>query len=335
MFDGVTAGGKINAYAAQAFAEYTIKWLSRNHDKLKQGEGRIDLLALDVYTRCSARSNNRGTTNPEQTSEGGSATGVMAAIQPRSAEIAILNGASIGDSAAIVVHAESGEAKLLTHVFRRGKNPKDTGGQIIMCIGINGEVWSFSEPVTKDSLVILATDGFTDNVNMAEVSTLVPLIIRSSFFDVVQETGCSVVFGPKAHLPTTRELEKIVGATLEPLRSVTCPAAVTRLSNYVRWITEWLYQQEQEYYATLKHHVTLSGVPTPTDEEKEKKEELELHMKDLHSLRKLGSAGKTDDAMMLVFRPFHSLGTSNMQAGEKSPSSSTLTVPTRHIPKTP
>lgn len=333
----MTAGGKINAYAAQAFAEYTIKWLSKNHDKLRQGEGRIDLLALDVYTKCAAKENNRGRLNPDQTSEGGSATGVMAAIQPRSAELAVLNGASIGDAAAFVVHVETGEAKLLTHVFRRGRNPKDTGGQIIMCIGINGEVWSFSEPVSKDSLIILTTDGFTDNVNMAEVTTLVPLILRSSFFDIVPEKGCSVVFGPKAHLPSTKEIEKIVAGTLEPLKSVSCPVAVTRLSNYIRWITEWLFQQEQEYYATLKHHITISSVRAPSDEDKEKKEQLEQHMKDLHSLRKLGSAGKTDDAMILVFKPFHSLGQSVSQSSDKSASSgSTLAPPSaRHMPKTP
>lgn len=44
VFDGVTAGGKINAMAAQAFAEFTVDWLLHNHTKFKHTGETFDLL---------------------------------------------------------------------------------------------------------------------------------------------------------------------------------------------------------------------------------------------------------------------------------------------------
>lgn len=48
--------------------------------------------------------------------------------------------------------------------FRRSSNARDTGGQLTLGMGINGEIWSFSTPVSINDLVILCTDGLMDNV---------------------------------------------------------------------------------------------------------------------------------------------------------------------------
>lgn len=177
-----------------------------------------------------------------------------------------------------------------------------------MCIGIDGNIWPFSAEVGAEDLVVLATDGLTDNLHMPEVSSLLPLIVRAQFFDQRDPAvECTVVKGRKAHLPTLAEVAEAVGEGegLDTLANVLPTTASMRLSNYIRWVTRWMYKQEQEYYATRKHLTTLLQAGSDSKEEIER---LESHLKDLTVYRKMGSAGKTDDAMVLVMKPFHNLG---------------------------
>ncbi len=172
-----------------------------------------------------------------------------------------------------------------------------------MCMGVDGEVWTFSEPVGVNDLVILTTDGLTDNVSAHELPVTIPLIVRARFFDVTPTAGCQTTMGPEAHLPTLAEITELVGDNLDELASITCFQAAQRLLNYIVWVTKRMHDQEEQFYAAELRRRELAAAATP--EARQEMETVTQLLGELRVKRKLGTAGKTDDAIVMVMEPFH------------------------------
>ena len=272
VFDGVSTGGKINLFAAQAFAEYVTEHLARTARQFQQGRGVIDTLAEQMFKEAVASSNNPGRRHADLNAEGGAATGMFVCIQPcKGKAYSIANGAGIGDCTTFVICCgnddQSGESlppeearQLSVTGVRRGKSAKDSGGQLTMSIGVDGKVWTYSQPIDNKDILLLCTDGLTDNLYMPEASTIIPLIVSSTYFDAVPADRYASAVGLDAHLPRWVELEaRIRLAAKTPAANVTPEQIVARLRSYVKWVTLDEYDLEQRYYSAQLKIVDLQA----------------------------------------------------------------------------
>lgn len=242
LYDGVTAGGLINCHAAQAFAEYTLRWLAVNQPRLSIERDSCQLAFSQLFNECTHFSNNPG---GDRQAEGGSATGVAASIVRRKRRL-VLVGASIGDAACIVLNPGE-DAAAVTKWHRVETNPKDSGGELMMSIGVQGIITAFVYPVTPNSMVILSTDGLTDNVLRSDLNRLLPLIVCSKFFEDGVEKPYPARHSRLPSFETVWELCK--AAPRQELDRVSVGSATRRITNYVHWVTRSLFREEQRYYA--------------------------------------------------------------------------------------
>ena len=85
----------------------------------------------------------------------------------------------------VVVDVVDGSCQQLNAVHRLAGSKSDSGGQLNMCIGLSGSVQAFARPLPPGCLVLLATDGLTDNLpaEMAEADALIPLLLGCTFLD--------------------------------------------------------------------------------------------------------------------------------------------------------
>jgi hypothetical protein len=247
IFDGVTAGGKINAFAAQSFTDSVLSWLGDNPTAFRRAQTeRNTELARQVMLAATESRLNPGLTEPAYQADGGSATGAFVTFQKISKTAAHLHGGSIGDVAVLVVHLRQELARQLNPVFR--KHDKDTGGQLTMSIGLDGPVWPLSCEVTSDEIVVLSTDGLTDNLNMPELDRVLPLILRAQLFDSIVPFDCEPICKSPPMKPTYTFLRDLTRNHLDPLAAVPCRAACVRLFNYVEWVTRSYFKQEEVFY---------------------------------------------------------------------------------------
>ena len=129
VFDGVSAGGKRNAYAAQAFARSTLTHLVSHkraftsqvtgnagppgNQPLPTGIARTAPV-VELFGAALDQSNNPGEMDPRFEAEGGAATGAIVTFalregQPPKPEL-LLVGAALGDAAVIVVEPDQAGA---------------------------------------------------------------------------------------------------------------------------------------------------------------------------------------------------------------------------------
>ena len=209
IYDGVTSGGKRNAYAAQAFASFTLRQLAMHKMALVAGiagsqEAPLPLgvarpaPATALFNEAVDALNNPGQRDPRWEAEGGAATGAFAAFaddvretppssslppqQPIEADGAIgtpgalmVVGAALGDAAVIVLDLSAGTARQINAVERAGGSAADSGGQLNMCMGLSGRTQAFAERIPNDgTMILLATDGLTDNLPVDALRNLEP-----------------------------------------------------------------------------------------------------------------------------------------------------------------
>eukprot|EP00040_Diaphanoeca_grandis_P022053 m.117990 g.117990 ORF g.117990 m.117990 type:complete len:462 (-) comp28624_c0_seq1:355-1740(-) len=328
VFDGVTSGGKINAYAAQAFADYTCAFLQERATMLKTTA--IETFASELFSGCIAPTNNPKRRMLAYDAEGGSATGVYVTISDtRKKDHFEVTGANIGDAAALMLNETQTEARLISATSLRATGrPTDTGGQLTMSMGINGDIWPFKCPCKSDEIIILCTDGLTDNLHLPELGTIIPFIARCPEFDRVPTMDCRTCYGENPHYPSFVELQDMLGKVSPSLASATQVAQ--RLCNYTRWVTTFSYNSEQEYYATdIKIRQLQSEKMQLVNAKKENpdlitvlgadsirdlihKLELQLELLGKKQVtrmksRKVMSIGKTDDSIILCMKPKHAL----------------------------
>jgi hypothetical protein len=293
--------GAVNAHAAQAFADYTLRWFSQHKDILSNSEASLQPQLQLLFEQASSFHNNPG---GEHQAEGGSATAVVATFRrlPGADVKFQLIGGFVGDAACIVLHPAHG-ARLVTKSRRREDSPMDTGGQLMMCMGISGKVMPLIHPIVPGTLVILTTDGFTDNVHRGDLESIVPLLVESTFFQ--EPVPSAVTLKHPCRLPDYEELFNLVrAAPRSELVSVTCHEATQRLGNYVQWVTSSLKAQEERFY-TLS--TELDELRAKGQGDGSRAQALDHQVEQLiqeRSHRKL--AGKTDDCLLCVMKPYHS-----------------------------
>eukprot|EP00048_Salpingoeca_helianthica_P003412 m.67139 g.67139 ORF g.67139 m.67139 type:complete len:377 (-) comp12691_c0_seq2:40-1170(-) len=297
IFDGVTSGGKINAYAAQAFTDFMMGWLAENHADLGYGgEANLVDVARAAFQDATRAENNPGRADSTKQAEGGSATGAFIAFQKAADGRAVLHGASIGDAAAIVVRPCEGTAHQLNPVYR--KHERDNGGQLTMCLGLDGQVWSFANEVAANEFVVLATDGLTDNILHEDFDRVVPLIMAAQLFDSIVAFDCEYILKEPPEAPTYAFLRKLTSGHVDPPGDITCEAAARRLFNYVEWVTRIYHRQEEAYYGLCLRVREAHDDGTRAS--------LQAEVTRMAADRKARKkVCKTDDAMIIVLRPFH------------------------------
>ncbi len=271
--------------------------------------------------------------------EGGAATGVFAAVvapaadaesqpappalhqnhqqhQPPLAAVGdggwSVHGAALGDAVAILVDGRRGRARVLNAVHRRCTSALDSGGQAGMCLGVDGTVEVFTAPVTRDDLIILATDGLTDNLLEAELPALLPLIATAHFFDASPAAPCPTTLLAPARLPTVDDVrDAVASAGFDDMLAVAPHTVAQRLVNYVLWVTAVARALERDFY-----ELELRRTALPPDDPGLPAIEEELAALTKRRRRTPGAVvGKTDDVMILAMSPFHRLGTVGSSGG--------------------
>jgi serine/threonine protein phosphatase PrpC len=285
IFDGVSCGGMVNLFAAQAFAEAVTERVARSTDKFKQGEGVNEALAYKAFKEAASPLNNPGLQHSSSDAEGGAATGMFACVQPAGdgKQYCIVNGAGVGDCSAFVICGGNAAVstvpkceldaeetilqaarQLSTTAFRREGDARDTGGQLTMSLGIQGRIWSFSHPVGLNDIILLCTDGLTDNLYMPEAAVLIPLIASATYFDAIPIKAYDDALGPDAHCPRHAELATLIKSAPNTPPSRLFPKQVAlRLRNYVKWVTQAEFHLEQTWYeAQLKIGIAMKELET-------------------------------------------------------------------------
>lgn len=296
--DGITAGGKVNAYAAQLISNYILCWLAEYHPSLSEDTIRLKVQLEKLFQLASHFKNNM----PRSfNAEGGSTTLAFATFKPipLEAKSCLMIAGSIGDSACIVLHPQHG-ARMVTRLNRVSRDQMDTGGQITMSMGVHGEACPHVHRVPLDCHIILSTDGLTDNIHKQEIQQIIPLIVSSPFFQKTPET--TQFF---AELPNYEQLFMLVKEHgRDRLVTVSCADAAIRLTNYLSWVTHGLRETEQSFFG-LSNKMKLEHMKPKPD--LELIAEYEKRLEKLRAANAKGKpAGKTDDAIVLVMRPFHS-----------------------------
>jgi hypothetical protein len=137
IYDGVTAGGKVNAYAAQSFSDNSLVWLAQNYRRFqalfvetllaaqKQEKpvsafcttytAGLHALATELFTLLQRPELNPGNLNASHDALGGAATGVFSLLLPHPflPDASLLCGASIGDACAMLVTRDIDEGQTL------------------------------------------------------------------------------------------------------------------------------------------------------------------------------------------------------------------------------
>jgi hypothetical protein len=137
VYDGVTAGGAVNAYAAQSFAEHTIEWLLRHHQRFQQLVGAqkgiargqaltsltsgLTTLANEVFLHCQ----NPSLIRPDFDSLGGAAPGVFSISFPHPwlPGVSVICGAAIGDACALLLTRDRKKKLIMTATPRASGTP--------------------------------------------------------------------------------------------------------------------------------------------------------------------------------------------------------------------
>ena len=190
-FDGVSHGGKINAYASQSFAEHCIKELQHQNLQYLKGSNEQKDFWEHMFCRLQDNRRNPGNVNGEHEAGGGAATAVAISLHPTPTKVGswVLNGAGIGDAAVILINGETLEGEQLNRVSRRDNSYQDSGGQLEMCKwdGIDSrDLSEFDHVINEGDVILLTTDGVTDNISdiaNGTKSKILPYILCNPSFD--------------------------------------------------------------------------------------------------------------------------------------------------------
>jgi serine/threonine protein phosphatase PrpC len=185
-FDGVSHGGKINAYAAQSFAQNCMAALEKAS---LHGFGKdIKSYWSGMYTSLQNHELNPGNLNINYDAAGGSATAVSVSLSRQTTGWSI-DGAGVGDAAAILIKADGSPTTQLNTVSRLDESAMDTGGQLEMCNHsplAARDLSVFSTRMETGDLLLLATDGLTDNCALDIMS----FVVSMPYFDDPVTTIC-------------------------------------------------------------------------------------------------------------------------------------------------
>ena len=299
LCDGVGGGGVFSMHAAQAFTDEALKYLQTKEARFYANN---QSLGINLFNRLVTAP------GPANDNNAGSATCVVATSRRLSDDEFEVHGAAIGDSVALHLDGTTFKITQLNVIGRKGNSAKDSGGQIQAGAGIVDpkKISEFSLKVRRGDIIILASDGLTDNVTSVE---LISTIVRKSFFDKkIQFTRDHRL------LPSQEELSRYTDSpTISP------DQVVTRLKNYVEWVTRYKRNFESDGYKTEAEREQLikeNGKELSSFEPNKELDFQELKiLKKFYELKRLERAldvikevqdskcGKTDDVMIMAFSP--------------------------------
>ena len=260
--------------------------------------------ACSLPQSCTDRANNPKTQQPEHDAEGGSSTGLFVVPELLADGTVLVHGAALGDSVAFHIDRRTSLATQLNTYARRNHSARDPGGALSMCMGLDGNVVAFSRPAAPNDLVVLASDGLTDNMDPAAQCEIVSLVLRAALFNAVPDTYCEATVGPAPHLPSYAELERaVVVQAVDDLAGVSVATAARRLTNYVKWVTRNVYELEQTYFGQqwrLQEIMRLKPADRGVfDHEAQTIKDL---LRTMEASRGEVKAGKSDDCMVVVLQ---------------------------------
>lgn len=300
------AGSELYALqAAQSFAETIAKGLDKYSKEL-----RVDLNAIkdeDEVEKASkelvkqaAQIFNEAASSIEVA---GGATVVFATFGKTSSDSFFVNGAAVGDCAAIHIDRNQLSATQLNTVTKQDPhNKKDSGGQICAGVSNNEDISNasvFCQGIAKEDVVILTSDGLVDNIYEGQLEKIIPLIIFNSKFDasvdqLLSEQQPWLETNPPS-LPSEDQLKQFTRDS-KINADVDNVTIAKRLNNYVKFVTHAYAQMGKEVNDFEK------AIKERTDIDKdEKKGIIDANRKKIHAEQKFAS--KTDDTMIVVLSP--------------------------------
>jgi len=218
-------------------------------------------------------------------------------------------------------HTSPEKGEVGSTIVEQIKPPPDVGG--IVCDEV-GEGAAFQEPIRDISvllaqgwqgdLIVLATDGLTDNINEKDFADVVPMIVMSSVFDDIEVSKLDI--WRETRLPSKEDMAEII--TLgedDRIVDIDCQVACRRLGKYTEWVTQFAVDKEKEYFALESRHVALTKEIFEYPEV-ERKAQQEVRKSELDSLKESLDVlvsernsnrqdSKTDDAMLIVMRAYN------------------------------
>lgn len=283
--DGVSKGGVASMHFAQGAATVALEVLERNPTLFAKSDPQdgIELFAK-VVDELKVRP------GPVREMSSGATTCAALRSCPIEGGKHRVEGAALGDSSVFHINSQTREIKQLNQVQRKAGSKSDTGGQLTFeGLDRGKNTSSFSIIIEDTDMILMVTDGLTDNFNGGEkVEELLPLILFNPLFDQpVQTPWVQTVFPDKAEL-----------TQLKTQDSVPTPAqAAVRCTNYVAWVTAERKKLEQIGHEKEQE---LKDLP-PKEWPPEKKREIDELAEVLKGDR--APCGKTDDVTVLAFIP--------------------------------
>jgi len=179
-----------------------------------------------------------------------------------------------------------------------------------------------SEIDCTGDLVVLCTDGLTDNVHAEDFRAVIPLIIQSGVFD--EEHYRHLPPWDQSGLPALQDIASLIeDSECSIIRTLPCEVACQRLYNYVAWVTLNSMLQETEFF---KIEAKLHDLHRQVNEfpEQERREALQERSSQIDELKQAMESliarrnanrqeTKTDDCMIIVMRAYNSLDEGSLQ----------------------
>ena len=281
--------------AAQAFTQSLLKNLFDNAYEMRGSIANEDLKeqAIEMFEKAAF------------TSEGGNSTAVFVTFVRGDNGHLQVRGGAIGDSVALHIQRNGGSAEQLNTINKQNaEDKKDSGGQIVSGLGrrANPDLQNcsvFNRNISQNDIVVLASDGLTDNIYFGQLEQIVPLIIFSSKFDESVENLLQQdqpwLAGDKPGLPDINQMNKFVEGYLFDT-NVDNETIARRLNTYVKFIADAgtkAAQKAVDDINAIYERADLSHA--------EKNEQVIQYRERVNAEQKLVS--KTDDLMIVVLSP--------------------------------
>lgn len=297
--DGLGSGGYFSAYVAHIICKYFLKTCSAKSCDFIWNSGRNEQVADDLFDDCA---NEVEYHSPNFLT--GSSTALFVNCVPtdkrNDKQMYRIWVTALGDCAAIHINNEKKTACQLNKIKRsltsNGKpDVKSTGGHIRSDGSMRHpeNIVVSTIEATEDDFLVLVTDGFLDNVRENKVNEVIGLVAFTSLFDEPFEKLATYnrfwECPEDSTLPTFDDLVKFISINanekeFSPKRPTTSQIT-KRLENYIKLVTYYRSQMEENYYKTVP------------------KQTMGAKRKDTSVSNRDDKIPKTDDYMIITMNP--------------------------------
>ncbi len=279
--DGMGGEGGFSTFWSQMVATYMIDQFSTKNFKFSTDKQTHEYQARQLFTNCLVSLNKDLLQYKQLPFNGRGGTTVAlakcTALPPENGikQFLVQTGA-VGDSAIFHLCMESKKSTLLNPISR--SETQATYGITRELLHTN-QISTHSKQISERDIVILTTDGFTDNVCAGKFSQVIQLVAFSTFFDQPMEALLKI---PRpwetrySRLPELLELQAFMCTEQNVACKTPSPAQITqRLTTYVKVVTWYI----RSLFETQARTGTAKFPPESRYEQ------------------------KTDDCMIIAFKP--------------------------------